>query len=305
MYYCQIPHNIIRISPLTDKGADIETALQFLNPLCCNQMIPLDAPIFSAILNDKGIIQASFIAWQKNNEILLQSPNFMTLGNLLAQYKLNTPIRISKSNDVIIALWGDKTPPPIENNNADNHTAITIITDPRHSDLNIHYLIGNEQDCQDYIATHYLTAHHITEQPIEAWQYHRMIHGLVDDEYQHHDFLPQHLHYDKLNAIHWQKGCYVGQEICARIYFKGKVKRKIFPVRFYEKKLADDDEITENIAIMNDKQKNVGKIIAIAPDNPNAIIGLAFLNESALDDMLFCGNDVSLIPILPAWYQSS
>ena len=110
MYYCHIPHNIIRINPLIDEGATLETALQFLNPLCCNQMLPLNMPIFSAILNDKGIIQASFIAMQKDSDILLQTPTFMALGNLLAQYKLNTPIRISKSNDKIIALWGDKKP---------------------------------------------------------------------------------------------------------------------------------------------------------------------------------------------------
>ena len=293
MYYCHIPHNIIRISPLIDKGGDIETALQFLNPLCCNQMIPLNAPVFSAILNDKGMIQASFIAWQKNNEILLHTPNFMVLGNLLAQYKLNTPIRISKSNDVIIALWGDKIPPaPIKN---DGNDAITLITDPRHATLNIHYLIGAEQDCQ-----HYLANHQMSEQSIETWHYYRMMNGLVDDEYQHHDFLPQHLHYDKLNAIHWQKGCYVGQEICARIYFKGKVKRKIFPVRFS----TNDNSVATNADIMNDKQKNIGTMISIAPDNSDTIIGLAFLNESALDDELFCGNNISLTPILPSWYQA-
>ncbi len=288
MYYCHIPHNIIRISPFIDKGAGIETILQFLNPLCCNQMIPFNAPVFSAILNDKGMIQTSFIAWQTDNEILLQTPHFMVLGNLLAQYKLNTPIRISKNNDVVIALWDDKTPP-------EHNDAVTIITDPRHSDLNIHYLIGSEQNCQ-----YYLAQNRLQEQSIEQWQSYRMMHGLIDDEYQHHDFLPQHLHYDKLNAIHWQKGCYVGQEICARIYFKGKVKRKIFPVRFS----TNDNSVATNADIMNDKQKNIGTMISIAPDNSDTIIGLAFLNESALDDELFCGNNISLTPILPSWYQA-
>ena len=290
MYYCYIPHNIIRISPLIESDATIDTALQFLNPLCCNQMIPLNEAIFSAILSDKGIIQASFTAWQKDNDILLQTPTFMVLGNLLAQYKLNTPIRISKSNDKIIALWGDKTP------SRPDDDRMMLISDPRHKDLNIHYLIGTEQNCDDYLAQNQLT-----EQPIEAWQSYRMKHGLVDDEYQQHDFLPQHLHYDRLNAINWHKGCYVGQEICARIYFKGKVKRKIFPVTF----AAGDDAIVANADITNHKQANIGKMIAIAPDNdaPDATIGLAFLNETALDDELFCGNQTSLTPILPSWYQ--
>ena len=146
----------------------------------------------------------------------------------------------------------------IKNHLDTDDDTVMLITDPRHSDLNIHYLIGTEQNCDDY-----LNHNHITEQPIEVWQSYRIGHGLIDDEYQHHDFLPQHLHYDRLNAINWHKGCYVGQEICARIYFKGKVKRKIFPVKF----ATSDDEIVANADIVNDKQKSVGKIINVAPDD--------------------------------------
>lgn len=38
-------------------------------------------------------------------------------------------------------------------------------------------------------------------------------------------FLPQMLGFDKLGAVNYRKGCYPGQEIVARTYYLGKVKR--------------------------------------------------------------------------------
>lgn len=37
--------------------------------------------------------------------------------------------------------------------------------------------------------------------------------------------------FDKLNGISWNKGCYVGQEVTARIKYRGRVKKRLFPVR--------------------------------------------------------------------------
>ena len=35
---------------------------------------------------------------------------------------------------------------------------------------------------------------------------------------------------DRLNAISWTKGCYVGQELTARIHYRGLVKRRLQPI---------------------------------------------------------------------------
>ena len=37
--------------------------------------------------------------------------------------------------------------------------------------------------------------------------------------------------YDTLNAIAWDKGCYMGQELTARMKYRGLLKRKLVPVR--------------------------------------------------------------------------
>ena len=40
-------------------------------------------------------------------------------------------------------------------------------------------------------------------------------------------FLPQSLNYHELNALDFEKGCYLGQEIIARMHFRGKLKKRL------------------------------------------------------------------------------
>jgi folate-binding protein YgfZ len=37
--------------------------------------------------------------------------------------------------------------------------------------------------------------------------------------------------FDFLNGIDWKKGCYVGQELTARMHYRGLAKKRLFPVR--------------------------------------------------------------------------
>ncbi|MCF6298388.1 MAG: folate-binding protein [Thiomicrorhabdus sp.] len=44
-------------------------------------------------------------------------------------------------------------------------------------------------------------------------------------------FLAQFLNLDKLNAIDFQKGCFPGQEMIARVHYRGKVTKRMFRIR--------------------------------------------------------------------------
>lgn len=39
------------------------------------------------------------------------------------------------------------------------------------------------------------------------------------------------LNLDRLNAVDWEKGCYVGQELTARMHYRGLAKKRLVPVR--------------------------------------------------------------------------
>ncbi|MFP5440698.1 MAG: YgfZ/GcvT domain-containing protein [Gammaproteobacteria bacterium] len=41
-------------------------------------------------------------------------------------------------------------------------------------------------------------------------------------------FLPQGLNYDVIDGVSFKKGCYTGQEVVARMHFKGKMKERLY-----------------------------------------------------------------------------
>ena len=45
-------------------------------------------------------------------------------------------------------------------------------------------------------------------------------------------FIPQHLNLDQNNIINFEKGCYPGQEIVARLHYIGKVKKRMALIQF-------------------------------------------------------------------------
>ena len=45
-------------------------------------------------------------------------------------------------------------------------------------------------------------------------------------------YIPQHLNLDSLNVIDFDKGCYPGQEIVARLHFLGKIKKRMRYIQY-------------------------------------------------------------------------
>ena len=299
LHYSKINHQIIRITPQNDV-ADQQIALNFLNPLCCNQLTENNLPRLAAILNIKGIIQASFFAFAKKNnptDIFLQSPHGQILGSLLAHYKLASAIKITKTTDIIYALWhadADGYLPEIA-----TPDEVTLLPDPRNTqtDAQICYLIGAPEQCADFINAQ----HGWQMADADKFTYRRSQLGLPDDEYANHEFLPQHLHFDRLAGIDFHKGCYPGQEICARIHFKGKVKRKLFAL------ILDENLSTFDATdIYNDKAERVGEIIShvktVETDAPQLAWG--YINCQSIDEeqpLLLEGYNMT--PIIPSYYQ--
>ena len=58
---------------------------------------------------------------------------------------------------------------------------------------------------------------------------------------------------DKLNAVDFKKGCYVGQEVTARTHYRGLVKRRLFPVASQSHHLTSGDEICYKTQLGDEK----------------------------------------------------
>ncbi|PPR42768.1 MAG: tRNA-modifying protein YgfZ [Alphaproteobacteria bacterium MarineAlpha5_Bin11] len=71
--------------------------------------------------------------------------------------------------------------------------------------------------------------------------------------------------YDSLNAIDWDKGCYIGQELTARMKYRALIKKSLIKVKIVDGFVKPDDEVYYN-------DIRIGNITSVNKD-----IGLAML----------------------------
>ena len=95
--------------------------------------------------------------------------------------------------------------------------------------------------------------------------------------------LPLETNLDLLGGISFEKGCFIGQEVNARIKWKGLVKRKYVPFsfkneKFLHLKLSELDN--KKIFLEN---KKIGEVISLSHDNKDKIFyGIAKITLSYL-----------------------
>lgn len=70
---------------------------------------------------------------------------------------------------------------------------------------------------------------HATERPESEWQLLQIASGIARIEAATSgEFVPQVLNYDVTDHISFKKGCYTGQEVVARLHYRGTAKRRLY-----------------------------------------------------------------------------
>ena len=114
--------------------------------------------------------------------------------------------------------------------------------------------------------------------------------------------LPMEINLDLLGGISFEKGCFIGQEVNARIKYKGLVKRKYVAVHFNNKKFSFSnlDKIDNKIFL---KAQNIGEVIALILNKEDDVwYGIAKIKLSQLylfeeNNKLecdFCGSKIKI-----------
>ena len=94
-------------------------------------------------------------------------------------------------------------------------------------------------------------------------------------------FTPHELNYHNNEIINFQKGCFTGQEVIARMQYRGKLKFALARFGIKKSQLMERGEMLTNHA-----GKNIGQVIMFAGN-----IGLMSLkNSSNLENDIFKGN---------------
>ncbi|MFT7532843.1 MAG: folate-binding protein YgfZ [Gammaproteobacteria bacterium] len=92
------------------------------------------------------------------------------------------------------------------------------------------------------------------------------------------EFLPQAINLDLINAVNFQKGCYPGQEIVARLKYLGKLKQRMMII-----KGCSSDKIPSPGDPVYCGEKKAGQIVMSAVTSDNQFTALALINIAKRD----------------------
>jgi folate-binding protein YgfZ len=95
--------------------------------------------------------------------------------------------------------------------------------------------------------------------------------------------------FDELNAIDWDKGCYMGQELTARTRYRGLVRKRLMPVAIEGQAPAPGTPL-----LLGDKE--AGEMRSAQGD-----LGLALIRIEALGHGALIGGSARLTPTKPDW----
>jgi folate-binding protein YgfZ len=127
----------------------------------------------------------------------------------------------------------------------------------------------------------------------EAWAWAEIDSGYAwVDELSLNEYLPQMYNLHNLEGISFEKGCYLGQEIVARMQFRGKLTKKLYQG-------VASREITNGENILNERLQSVGKIVSAQGSRFLAVIQVKDQSQAtqSLEFKLSDEQNVSVTPV--------
>jgi len=176
-----------------------QDALPFLQGLVSNDVLRLTAPgiVYAALLTPQGKYLADFFVVQTGAGLLLDLPEALADNTLrrLAMYRLRADVQLAPTDLAVTRGLGD--------------APAGALPDPRHPALGWRlYGPGRPEAAVDWDAIR--VAHVIPESGIE----------LIPDE----TYILE-AGFEALHGVDFRKGCYVGQEVTARMKHKTELRK--------------------------------------------------------------------------------
>ena len=234
---------------------------EFLQNIITNDIekVKVDRSIFSGIFSPQGKYMYEFFVIYKKGGYLLDcdSSAIKNLISHLAMYKLRSKIEISDvSSDFVIGILNfDKFKELFDGSKYKTiiYRDSPIFLDPRESKLGARILSP--------IDKLYLTIKKLNLKIIDSKIYLKNAYllGVPEKGLEHlkNQLFGLEANFEKLNAIDFKKGCYIGQENTARMKLKDKVRKKLLPL-FSEEILNVGDDLFFN-------NKKIGKVLISKP----------------------------------------
>ena len=231
-----------------------EDSNEFLQNLITNDINKCseDNIIYSCLLSPQGKFLSDFFILKKDEKYLIETHSFFyeKLLKKLNLYKLRSKVHINEVNNLhSYSVFGDIQ--------KDQDTFIFNI-DPRNKNIGLKLI---------HLKKNPKILNSLNE--INEEKYHQiLIKNVVP--LSHYDLeenksLLLENNFENLNSISWDKGCYVGQEITARMKYRALLKKKIYSLEIKDGSPIIGQQI-------KDDENEYGKIINIKNDSVLAML---------------------------------
>ena len=229
----------------------------------------------AALLTPQGRILIDMMVYRPSHaEIYLQTDNARSADLLarLRRYRLRRLVNLELGDDMQLTVWwgyvGTTAPEDP-----------SIFLDPRHADLGCRIVssgVSSGTDLPPALDTAKAVSY-------DNWHARRIAQaipeGAVDLQPERALMLEAGL--DKLAAVDFEKGCYIGQEVTARTHYRGLVKRRLIPMQCDGPPPAPGSDI-----IWQGKTIGTTKTAAPAPANAGQSVLLALLKLEDIHTIL-------------------
>ncbi|WP_101760354.1 folate-binding protein YgfZ [Oceanicoccus sp. KOV_DT_Chl] len=134
------------------------------------------------------------------------------------------------------------------------------------------------------------------------WQRLTIQQGIADISSETVDlFIPQMLNYQTTGAISFTKGCYTGQEVVARMQYKGKLKRRLYRIGFDYP--SDQTLPAAASELYSDGEQSIGNLVNTVAIGPGQCEALAIITNDAVEkNQVFVGASRHPVQILSLPY---
>lgn len=262
----------------------------FLQGLITNDMRHLDegaASMYAMFLNTKGRVMYDVILYRTNeSDVFLLECDARALNALQKHLKLYRVRRKIDVDDVtreikVWAIFGGerkehlKTEAQIFPSRCSTQIEnIGVYQDPRFAGLGLRLLTEPSTKIEELVAT--VDPHAVKNDDSTSYKsfIYKLGIGEGCDDLPPGKAFPLESNCDYLHGVSFQKGCYIGQELTARTYHTGVVRKRLMPINFDSEPLGSL-EYDENVT--NETDKVVGKLKGHVKENG---LGLMRIVES-------------------------
>ena len=262
----------------------------FLQNLVTNDIAPADrgVAVYAALLSPQGKYLFDFFVCGDGERLLLEAEaaRLADLIKRLTLYKLRADVTIAdKSADYAVAALFDADAAP-------QIAEAFVYADPRLAEAGFRAILPAPD------AAARLAGAGLREQAESDYQRHRLALGLADGSA---DLTVDkttilEANFAELHGVDFSKGCFVGQEVTARMHYKGLVRKRLLPVR-----IAGEAPAAGTVLLRDGRE--VGELRSSSSGLGLALLRLDRLGENWADASDVTADNAAITPLKPTWFR--